>query len=153
MTSPTASYPEQISLTVSIHASAAKIWEALTIPALMQQWILDTKVEIETTWAVGSPIIMRVPWYKKMLENKGTVLAFEPEHRLSYTHLSSISRLPDREESYTTLAFALVPEGNTTRLTLTLSNFPTESIFKHLEFYWRGTLQMLKERIEQQAVD
>ena len=37
---------------------------------------------------------------------------------------------------------------NITELTLTLSNFTTETIYKHLNFYWNTTLEVLKNFIE-----
>lgn len=38
-------------------------------------------------------------------------------------------------------------EGDTD-LTVTLTGFATESIFKHLDFYWRGTVGVLKRHVE-----
>lgn len=35
-----------------------------------------------------------------------------------------------------------------THLELLITGFPTEAIFKHLEFYWRGTVGILKSFIE-----
>jgi hypothetical protein len=31
---------------------------------------------------------------------------------------------------------------------LTLSDFPTHTIYKHLDFYWRTTLEILKQFVE-----
>jgi hypothetical protein len=86
----------------------------------------------------------------KDFENRGTVLQHEPERRLQYSHLSSISRLSDRPESYSIIGFQLQPLGERTILTLSLSNFPNESIYKHLSFYWNVTLEVLKRMIEEQ---
>jgi hypothetical protein len=38
-----------------------------------------------------------------------------------------------------------------TSLTLTINNFPTETIYRHLDFYWRTTLVMLKKFTEEGA--
>ena len=76
------------------------------------------------------------------------VLAFEPPTVLRYSHLSSLSRLPDAPESYSVFEFRLAQRGGGTSLTVLLSGFPTESIRKHLEFYWRGTLGVLKRFVE-----
>jgi len=35
-----------------------------------------------------------------------------------------------------------------TSLKLRGSGFPTASIFKHLKFYWGGTLEILKQHVE-----
>lgn len=135
---------------ISINAPMAMIWQYLTIPHLMKQWMLDqnTELDIECDWQVGSSIVMKGKLHQVKIENWGTILEYEPEKKLSYTQLSSISRLPDVPESYYTLSFELTPseEGNT--LALTIRNFPTETIYKHLDFYWRGTLGILKECAE-----
>jgi uncharacterized protein YndB with AHSA1/START domain len=134
--------------TIQINAPAAKVWAALTRPELMKQWMAETEIEISTDWQVGSPILIGGRLYKKRFENKGRVLQFEPEKVLQYSHLSSISRLPDRPESYSLFEFQLTPIGDQTRLTINASNFPTETIYKHLAFYWNAALEVLKRLIE-----
>jgi len=106
-------------------------------------------VEIFTDWKVGGPIIVTGHHNNVDFENKGTVLQFEPNSILRYSHLSSISRLPDRAESYTVIEFWLVRTAeNSTSLTIRTFNFPSESIFKHWEFYWRVTIEVVKQFIE-----
>lgn len=39
--------------------------------------------------------------------------------------------------------------GNATSLTLVANGFATDSIFRHLQFYWGGTLECLKRHVEQ----
>lgn len=134
---------------VTIHASTAQVWHALTMPDLMKKWMLtDVEIEIITDWKVGSPMLLRGNMNGKDFENTGVVLQFEPERILRYSHLSSLSRLPDVPESYSIIEFKLTPTENQTTLALTLSNFPTESIYKHLTFYWNVTLEVLKRMVE-----
>jgi hypothetical protein len=80
-------------------------------------------------------------------ESYGKIDADDVHER--YSHLSSISRLPDEQENYSIVAFRLQPKEDETLLTLTLSNFPTESIYQHLAFYWNVTLETLKKMIEE----
>ena len=137
---------------VTIDAPASQVWQMLTTPELMKKWMMpDIEIDIITDWKVGSPILMRGHMNGKNFENKGTVLQFEPEKVLQYSHLSSISRLPDRPESYTIMEFRLQSNENQTSLTLTLRNFPTESIYKHLTFYWNVTLEIIKKMIEEEG--
>lgn len=136
---------------VTIKAPAAEVWQTLTTPEVMNQWMMpDAKLEILTEWQVGGPIVIRGHMNGKEFENRGTVVQFEPDKALQYTHLSSISRLPDRPESYSLFAFSLKPSGNQTILGLTVRNFPNESIYKHLAFYWNVTLEIIKRRLEGQ---
>jgi len=131
-----------------INATLAKVWEGLTSPQQMAKWMAESEIEIITSWQVGSPIIIRGDLHGIPFENTGRVLQFEPEKVLRYTHLSSLSNLPDEINSYSVIEFSLQPNGNQTVLTLTLSNFPTEEIYRHLAFYWGVTLEMLKGFIE-----
>ncbi len=140
-----------VNKTVHINAPTSKVWETLTNPELMKKWMFDTEIKIITDWKVGHPIVIRGSLNGKNFENNGTVLQFEIEKILQYNHLSSLSRLPDQPENYSVLEFRLVPIENQTSLTLTLSNFPTESIYKHLAFYWNVTLEVLKRMLEEQG--
>lgn len=81
-------------------------------------------------------------------QNTGMILEFEKEKTLAYTHLSSVSGLEASPENFSTLKFELSKEENITKLSLAITGFPTYEIFKHLEFYWKPTLQILKEMIE-----
>lgn len=111
----------------------------------------ETGLEIITDWKVGSSIIIKGPWYKTHFENKGIVLRYEPEQALSYTHLSSLSKLPDVSESYTTLEFILKQESDELLLTVTAANFPTEAIYKHLAFYWSVVPNLIKKLAEKDS--
>ena len=133
---------------IIINAKPAKVWEALTSPQQMAKWMAESEIEIITSWQIGSPIIIRGDLHGIPFENTGRVRQFEPEKLLSYSHLSSLSNLPDETDSYSVIEFSLQPNGNQTVLTLTLSNFPTEEIYRHLAFYWSVTLEMLKGFIE-----
>lgn len=129
---------------------AERVWEYLTSPGPMKAWMAwpEMALEIETDWAVGSPVIMR-GFHHVSFENTGTVLEFAPAKRLAYTHLSSLSHLPDVAESYSVLEFSLEVEGRVTALNLRASGFPTDSIFRHLQFYWGGAMVELKRLVEQ----
>ncbi len=136
--------------TINMNALISKVWDALTIPALMKKWMSETEIDILTDWNVGGPILIRGRLHGIKFENKGTVLQFEREKLLQDSHLSSLSRLPDKPESYSVLEFRVAPVSDQTTLTLTLSNFPTETIYKHLAFYWNVTLEILKRMLEEE---
>ncbi len=105
-------------------------------------------IEVLTDWVVGEPILIKGLHHTRF-ENKGTVLQFKPVKIIQYNHLSSVSQLPDEKENYSTLTFLLTPDKERTILKLEIENFPTESIYKHLEFYWQGTIFILKTLIEE----
>ena len=149
--SPLSTNGNIVSKTVHINASTSVVWEALTNPELIKKWMSETEITIITDWKVGNPFIIRGILHRVKFENKGTVLQFEPEKLLRYSHLSSLSRLPDKPENYSTIEFSLAPTNNQTTLILTASNFPTETIYKHFAFYWNVTLEILKRMIEKEG--
>ncbi|RFS17951.1 SRPBCC domain-containing protein [Emticicia sp. C21] len=140
---------DSFSANITINAAPAKVWQTLTDTKIMTQWLGDSDMEIEvhTTWQINSPIIIK-GFHHVQFKNKGVVLVFDKERKLSFTHLDSVSDLPDIPESYSTLTFTFEPIDESTHLTLNIQNFPTESIRKHLEFYWKTTLVMIKNKVE-----
>ena len=134
--------------TVVISAPVYAVWDTLTIPLFIQQWTYDTPVEIQTDWKVGSAIITSGDLHGTPFSNSGKVLAFDPGSELCYSFLSSLSNLPNTDESHCILRFNLKHEDNQTRLDLVISNFPDEVIRKHLELYWDPTLTLIKQQTE-----
>src|SRR5690606_15602797 len=134
---------------IIINAPAREVWNALTNVQAMKKWMGDPAMELEilTTWETGSPIIIK-GFHHTRFENKGTVLEYTVDQVVSYDFLSSVSRLPDTKENHTVLRFILTPDENSTTLALIISNFPTETIYQHLNFYWNGTLMLLKKHVE-----
>jgi uncharacterized protein YndB with AHSA1/START domain len=144
---------EKFSTTISIDAKPAEVWSSLTGPERMTKWMgdPDMRLEVHTDWAIGTPILIR-GFHHAKFENKGIVLKYEKERTLRYSHLSSLSRLPDKQENYSILEFILAPAATQTLLTLNIENFPTETIQKHLEFYWKTTLPAIKENVEKKVI-
>lgn len=136
--------PPRILESITIAAPTSTVWESLTHPDLMRAWMGEPamKLEVHADWRIGGTVSIRGV-HTGRFENRGTVLAFEPESRLSYTHLSSVSRLPDEPGNHTVFEFRLTPLGAQTRLDFEAHTFPTDIIFRHLAFYWGGTLDAI----------
>lgn len=141
--------PECFSEEVTLDAPVSLVWEHLVDPHGMSEWLggSDYSVEVDTTWEVGSPIVVQGVHHLPF-ESRGAVVVFNPRRELRYTQLSSLSRLLDQPSSYTTLSFALEAQGNQTMLRFGASGFPTLAIYKHLRFYWLGTLDVFKRYVE-----
>ncbi len=140
----------KIEKTISIAATPDKIWAYLTQPELMEKWIGEPEmnIKVETDWVIGKPITIK-GFHHIDFQNTGKILAFVPHQLIRYNHLSSLSKLPARLENYTTISFSLQPLGNTTQITIVLENFPSETIYRHLDFYWQGTIHILRKQIEE----
>lgn len=108
----------------------------------------EMQIKVITDWKINSPILIQ-GFHHVKFENKGTILQYDNGNKLSYSHLSNVSRLPDSPENYSILEFVLTTAEEKTLLTLNIENFPTEVIRKHLEFYWRGTMVGIKKMAEE----
>lgn len=133
---------------VSINAPASKVWEALTQPALIKQYLFGT--EVSTDWKVGSPITYKGVWQGKPYEDKGKLLQVEPGKRIVSTYWSPLGGLPDRPEFYKTVQYILDAENGGTRVTVTQDNNATEDDVKHSEQNWQTVLKGLKTLLEGQ---
>jgi uncharacterized protein YndB with AHSA1/START domain len=111
--------------TLTIDAPPAKVWDALTNPDQVRQYMHGTN--LASDWQIGGPITWSGEWKGHAYVDKGIVLEVEPETRLSYTHWSPMGGSEDRPENYHTVSFDLVDGGRSTSLTLTQDNNPTQA--------------------------
>jgi len=132
--------------TSRIAAPRERIWAVLTDPdRLSQLWF---GAEVRSDWQVGSPITWDGEWEGKRYQDKGEILAYEPAHRLEFTHFSPLSGKPDAPENYHTLTFSLSGDDSSTEVTLTQDNNPTAEAATHSQGMWDQLLQGLKEAAE-----
>ena len=117
--------------TTTIHASASKVWAALTQPNLIKQYLFGT--DVISDWKVGSPITYKGEWEGKAFQDKGKILKLEPEKVLMSTHWSPRSGVPDSPENYHTVAYTLSGKGDSTDVTITQDNNSTEEEKVHSE--------------------
>ena len=132
--------------TSTINAPASKVWDALTDPSLIKQYLFGT--EVNTDWQVGSPITYKGEWEGKTYEDKGKILQIEPEKLLVSTFWSSLAGLPDAPENYKTVRYELSPEIGRTRLTITQDNNANQEEADHSAQNWNTVLDGMKKLLE-----
>jgi uncharacterized protein YndB with AHSA1/START domain len=131
---------------LTINAPASKVWDALTDPKMIKQYLFGT--EVTTTWKVGSPITYKGEWEGKAYEDKGEVIQNEPGKLLVSTYWSSMSGLPDFPEYFKTVRYELTPDGNGTKLTITQDNNDSQEDANHSEQNWKMVLEGIKKVVE-----
>lgn len=131
-----------------IQAPAATVWEMLTDPEKINLWMMDTPVHIQSDWKVGSPLVFTGDLHGLAFENKGIILAFEPEQLLAYTHWSSLSERPDEPEQYGVITFRLTAAEAGTMLDFTQTNTGKYATDRHVNYYWGTALALIKKRCE-----
>ncbi len=132
---------------ITINASRADVWDALTDPGKIANWLHGTTVS--TDWFVGGPITWSGEWDGQPYTDKGTVLEFDPESRLRTTHWSPLGGTEDRPENYHTVAYDLTGHDGRTLLTLTQDNNASQAeADKMADASWGPVLLALKETAE-----
>jgi uncharacterized protein YndB with AHSA1/START domain len=130
----------------SISAPASRVWDALTNPEIIRQYLFGTQAVSD--WKEGSPLAFKGEWEGKTYLDKGIILKSEPEKIFQYTYLSSFSNLPDRPENYANVTYELHQDDGETILTVKQENIANEEARKHSEKNWELVLKTLKDLLE-----
>lgn len=130
----------------TIHAPASKVWDAITRPHLIKQYLFGTNVISD--WKVGSLIIYKGEWQGKPFEDRGQILEMEPEKLLVSTHWSPLSGVPDSPENYHTVTYNLTAKDGSTEVTITQNNNASEEEKAHSEENWKQVLEGMKKLLE-----
>ena len=139
-----------VSLSIAIEAPVARVWDALTRPELVRQYLFGT--EMTADWRVGGAITYRGEWKGAAYEDKGTVMIWEPQRLLVTSYYSPLSGLEDQPENYQTVSWKLSATDRGTTLTLTQDNNPTPEAAEHAGKNWDTVLAGLKRLLEKRPV-
>lgn len=127
---------------VEIAAPPLRVWQALTDPDQVAQYMSGSLVE--TDWKPGSPITWSGKWAGRAYRDKGVVLAAEPGSILDLTHYSPITGDEDVPENYHTLHYRLTETEHGTELSLTQDGCESKEQAAQFSKNWQGMLDGLK---------
>jgi uncharacterized protein YndB with AHSA1/START domain len=135
---------------IEVNAPAAKVWEALTNPEIIKEYLFGT--ETVTDWQVGSTIYFQGR-YGDNLEHSyrdgGIIKELVAHERLSYTYWSGFSGLEDKPENYSLVTYTLVPKGeNVTAFTWAQEGYATQEGYEHAQSGMPAFLQQIKAIME-----
>ena len=133
-------------LSININASGSRVWEALTDPALIKQYLFDS--DTISDWKKGSTITWSGVYEGKQYQDKGSIIEIEPEKLLHISHYSPLSGKPDIPENYHHVVYQLTSEKDFTTLTLTQDNVSNKQELEHVEGNWNAVLQGIKKLLE-----
>ena len=133
-------------VSTTINAPAQKVWDALTDPEVIRQYMFGTNVISD--WKQGSPIVWKGELQGNKYEDRGVILKLEPERLIQYSHFSPLSGKPDLPENYHTVTIELVSHGVETAVSLSQDNNETEQAREHSEENWKTMLASLKKLLE-----
>jgi uncharacterized protein YndB with AHSA1/START domain len=132
--------------TTTINASVSRVWEALTNPKLIKQYLFGA--DVISDWKEGSTILYKGIYEGKTYEDKGSVLKVEPEKLLLITHWSPLSGSPDIPENYHKVRYELTAENGGTRLRITQDNNSSEEEQEQNAKFWTMVLDGMKKVLE-----
>jgi uncharacterized protein YndB with AHSA1/START domain len=135
-----------VSKSVNVNAEPAKVWEALTNPEIIKEYLFGT--ETITDWKVGSEIIFQGEYNGQKYRDKGIVRENILNQVLSYSYWSGFSGLEDKPENYSLVTYTLKPVDGMTKLTWTQKGFANEEGYKHSESGMDEFLSGIKKIIE-----
>jgi uncharacterized protein YndB with AHSA1/START domain len=131
---------------VTIHALPERVWKALIDPEEIKQYMMGATVT--TDWALGSDITWAGEWKGKTFEDKGTIVQFEENKKLRYTHYSPLSGKEDSPENYHTVTISLEEAEDQTLVTLSQTGNESEKEQEHASKNWQSMLDSMKKLIE-----
>jgi uncharacterized protein YndB with AHSA1/START domain len=115
-----------INNSITIQASAFKVWDALINPEQTKKYMFGCATESD--WKVGSLLLWTsVHEGKKMVFVKGHILDIQPEKRLVYTTSDPNSTIDDVSENYLTVTNELSEEMGNTVLNVSQGDYATVS--------------------------
>jgi len=138
-----------ISQSIDIRATPAKIWEGLTNPAIIKEYLYGT--ETITDWKVGSEVIFQGEFEEKEYRDKGVILENEFQKTISYTYWSGFSGMEDIPENYSVVTYGITPiDAEHTRLTWTQRGYASPEAFEHSKKGMTPFLEQIKAIFERE---
>lgn len=133
-----------VSESVVIQATPARVWETLTTPAIIKDYLYGT--ETSTDWKVGSPITFQGVYGPENHQycDKGAILENVPHKTLRYSYWSGFSGLEDRPENYATVTYSLEQTDRETNFTWTQQGYPDEARYEHSKTGMKDLLAQIK---------
>ena len=131
---------------VTVHAPAAKVWEALTKPALVKKYMMGA--DVKSDWKVGSPLTYTGEYKGKRYEEKGVIRKIEREKVLQATHFSTTSGKEDKPENYALVTWELEERNGATVVSVSQDGIETPKGVEGSKSNWTGVLEGLKRTVE-----
>jgi uncharacterized protein YndB with AHSA1/START domain len=117
--------PLIVTNTISIHAPAAKVWDALTNPEQTKKYMFGC--EALSDWQPGSSLIWKGTFNGvEMIAVKGEIISIDPVRSLVYTVIDPNNpAIPDLPENYLTITCRLTEQDGQTLLEASQGDYNT----------------------------
>jgi uncharacterized protein YndB with AHSA1/START domain len=134
-------------VSVIINAPVSKVWEALTDPGQVKQYLSSDEQNVRD-WKKGSPIAYTGIWEGRTEEDKGMIVGIVPEKILHTAYFNFLSGQEDKPENYANVIYEVSPENGRTLMTITQDHIDNKGDLQHMEQAWGTVLAGMKNCIE-----
>lgn len=131
---------------VTINASPDRVWEALTKPELVKQYMMGS--DVTSDWKVGSPLVYTGIYKDKPFKETGVIRKIERNKLLQATHFSTTSGMEDKPENYHLVTWELNEQNGSTVVTVSQDGISTEKGIEGSKANWDAVLKGLKQTVE-----
>ncbi len=131
---------------ISLDATPSTVWEALTNPKLIKQYMFGT--EVTSDWKQGNPITWKGEYEGKSYKDKGVIKKIEANKIVQHTYLSGMTGKEDKPENYATVTYKLSKANDKTMLSLSQDNNENEKAQDGSTKNWNNVLEKLKDVVE-----
>ncbi len=133
----------QVSESIVINADLAKVWDVLTNPEIIKEYLFGT--ETITDWKPGSSIVFQGEYEGHKYRDHGVIQENVFHSRISYSYWSGFSGLEDKPENYSLVAYDLNPiDFANTTLTWTQRGYPDEQRQAHSQGGMKAFMEQIK---------
>jgi len=141
----------EFDITVSklLPASPARVWQALTSPSEVKQWMFNT--DVTSTWEKGAELIYRGTWDGKAYEDKGVILDVDPGKLLKTSYFSPMSGKEDIPENYNVITYMLETSSGGTMMQIIQENCQSKEEADYMTSNWKETLEALNSFLKTHA--
>lgn len=129
---------------VSLNVPAEKVWQALTDPKIVKQYMFGT--EMTADWKVGGEVVYKGEWDGVSYQDRGKILEIEPPKRLVTTYFSSLSGKQDIAENYITISYNITETDGVTTLTVEQES-PDQKSAEATEQSWNAIFEQLRQML------
>lgn len=132
--------------TIAIDATREQVWEAITTPSIIQQYLMGAQVTAD--WREGGSITYEGEYNGKKYKDKGEIKKMEPGKVFQSTFLSGTKE--DKPENYHLVTYNIWERDGKTMVTLSQDNIHSEKELEHSTTNWKMVLEKLKEVLEKE---
>lgn len=136
-----------VSQSIKINAPASKVWDALTNPDIIKEYLFGT--ETVTDWEPDSTVFFQGEYGEIKYKDGGVVIENILHQKLSYTYWSGFTGLEDKPENYSLVTYTLKNDtDDITNFTWTQKGFATEEGYQHSLGGMTAFLEQIKAIVE-----